>query len=262
MDTNLKNKLKSLKLTGDNESAFEQLVAVLDLPDATFDRNYEKLKGGITKMYSNKAIQDQIINIVSSADVDIDAELAARDKVIKEIESTTLSTNKKDLIITILKSATDVMASMTKNPRIRIEVKVKKLNSDAILPTYAHPSDAGADIYSSEDVEIPGGATTIVKTGIQVAIPAGYMIQICPRSGLSAKTPLRIANAPGTIDSSYRGEIGVIMHNTGAAPYTVNKGDRIAQMIIAPAPMIVWEEVNELDETERGNGGFGSTGKS
>ena len=105
----------------------------------------------------------------------------------------------------------------------------------------------------------------IVKTGIAVAIPAGYEIQIRPRSGLSLKSKLRIANAPGTIDTEYRGEIGIIMTNTGDVPYVIDKGMKIAQMVIAPTPMIKWNEVTTVEElgtTDRGADGFGSTDKA
>jgi dUTP pyrophosphatase len=115
-------------------------------------------------------------------------------------------------------------------------------------------------VFANETVTLNGGDTVIVKTGIKVAIPIGYEIQIRPRSGLSYKTGLRVANAPGTIDSDYRGEVGVIMYNTSDENITIFKGDKIAQMVLSEVPMIKWNEVESLDETERGEGGFGSTG--
>jgi dUTP pyrophosphatase len=156
----------------------------------------------------------------------------------------------------------DITFDLAQNPRERIGVKIQLINEDAKLPEYAHDSDAGADIFAVEETVIPPHQTAIIKTGIKVAIPAGYEIQIRPRSGLSFKTPLRIANAPGTIDANYRGEVGVIMTNTGNLTQTIAKHDKIAQMVIAPVPMITWETVDSLDETDRGEGGFGSTDKS
>ena len=138
----------------------------------------------------------------------------------------------------------------------------RKITEDAVLPTYAHDTDAGADIYAVEDYKLAPHSTTIVKTGLKIAIPAGYEIQIRPRSGLSLKTNLRIANAPGTIDAEYRGEVGVIVENTGNLTATISKGDKIAQMVVMPVPMIKWEEVDELSQTSRGEGGYGSTDKS
>ena len=124
----------------------------------------------------------------------------------------------------------------------------------------ANPTDAGADISAVEDTTIEPNETKIVKTGIAVSMPRGYMIQVYPRSGLSAKTGLRIANSPGTIDASYNKEIGVIITNTAATPYTIEKGTRIAQLVIMPVPMIKWKVVEELEDS--GRGGFGSTGTS
>ena len=143
-----------------------------------------------------------------------------------------------------------------------MNIKFKLIHPDAVLPEYAHPTDAGADVFSSEDVTIAAGETKIIKTGLKVAIPVGYEIQVRPRSGLSAKTGIRVANAPGTIDSAYRGEVGIILHNTADIPYEIKTGDKIAQLIISPVPMIRWKEVATIsDDTERSTGGFGSSGR-
>ena len=132
------------------------------------------------------------------------------------------------------------------------------------LPSYSHEGDAGADVYSCEQVKVYPGETVMVKTGLYVAIPFGYEIQVRPRSGLSAKTTLRVANAPGTIDHQYRGELKVLIDNIGNDPVEININDRIAQLIIKPVWNIVWRQVNSKDalgKTMRGEGGFGSTGK-
>ena len=143
-------------------------------------------------------------------------------------------------------------------------MKVKVINKSANdLPFYATKGSAGMDVYSNEDLELEPLSTTIVKTGLFVKIPEGYEIQVRPRSGLSAKSSLRIANSPGTIDSDYLGEIGIIVDNTSQTfSYTVKKGERIAQLVLKKVEQIEWEEVEEFSETtERNTGGFGSTGK-
>lgn len=172
------------------------------------------------------------------------------------------------------------------------KVYVEKVTKDAIIPTYAHESDAGMDVYSNVDVVIAPGETVVIATGIKVAIPKGYEIQVRPRSGLSLNTPLRVCNAPGTIDVGYRDEIGVIMQNTSERYYTdgvgtvkvmddrhgdnhydltskgnkkgwyeIRKGDRVAQIVLQEVPKIEFVEVNNIKDIEGDrNGGFGSTG--
>jgi dUTP pyrophosphatase len=146
--------------------------------------------------------------------------------------------------------------------RDQVNVFVELCHDAAKLPEYARSGDAGMDVCAIETTVIPAGATIIIKTGLKVAIPDGYEIQIRPRSGVSLKTGLRVANSPGTIDAGYRDEIGVIITNTYAAmDQVVNKGDRIAQIVLAKVPQITWCQVASVTEIQgdRG-GGFGSTG--
>jgi len=138
-----------------------------------------------------------------------------------------------------------------------------KRKEGAFLPEYQHPGDAGADIYAflpDGPVEIGTGETEVIMTGIHVSIPEGYEIQIRPRSGLAAKHGITVLNSPGTIDCNFRGEIGVILHNSSNEVFTVDSGDRIAQMVLCPVYNIVWAETDELPDTLRGENGFGSTG--
>lgn len=142
-------------------------------------------------------------------------------------------------------------------------VHIQLSHPDAHMPKYANENDAGMDIYAVEEVLIKSQETVIVPTGLKVAIPIGYEIQIRPRSGMSFKTPLRLANSPGTIDAGYRDEIGIIIHNTSLhEAYTIKKGDRIAQMVLQRVPKIVWNQVdNVVDIGEDRGGGFGSSGR-
>lgn len=138
-----------------------------------------------------------------------------------------------------------------------VNIKVIKDTEDAILPTYAHFGDAGADLYANEEIDIQPNEVKIISTGLRVEIPDGYEMQIRPRSGMTTKTP--IIGQFGTIDSGYRGPLGVMLYNHGETSYRVQKGDRIAQAIIAPTYHGNFLIVNSLSETERGEGGFGST---
>ena len=143
-----------------------------------------------------------------------------------------------------------------------IPVRIKRLphGQGLDLPAYATEGAAGMDIVSAEDVTLAPGARHAVATGLSVAIPAGYEIQVRPRSGLALKHGISIPNTPGTIDSDYRGELKVILINHGAEPFAIARGDRVAQLVLAPVTQAAWNEVADLDETERGAGGFGSTG--
>ncbi len=137
----------------------------------------------------------------------------------------------------------------------------KRIHPAAVLPTYAHPSDAGMDVRSVQELIIPAGQRALVPTGLVAIIPPNYEIQVRPRSGLALKQGVTVLNTPGTIDSGYRGEIGVILMNLGEQAFEVKVGDKIAQLVFAPVTQPTIEEVFEIDETDRGAGGFGSTGK-
>ena len=143
-----------------------------------------------------------------------------------------------------------------------VSIKVKALEGVSI-PEYKTAGAAGADVCAFVDspVELKPGDNALIGTGLFFAIPDGYEIQVRPRSGLAAKNGVTVLNTPGTIDSDYRGELKVILINLGKETFTVNKGDRIAQIVAAPVTRAQFNSVETLDETERGAGGFGSTGK-
>lgn len=142
-----------------------------------------------------------------------------------------------------------------------VDVNVKLLDPTATAPQFAHSNDACADVRANEDITILPHEVVLVPTGFALAIPEGYEGLVRPRSGLSLKHKLLVVNTPGTIDAGYRGEIKIVLMNLGNTSYTMRKGDRIAQLAIRPVPQINFIEVDELDSTKRGAGGFGSTGK-
>ncbi len=136
----------------------------------------------------------------------------------------------------------------------------KRIHPEAILPAYAHTSDAGMDVRSVEALTIPVGKHALVHTGLVALLPLGYELQVRPRSGLALKQGVTVLNTPGTIDAGYRGEIGVILANFGESDFEVKPGDKIAQLVFAPVVQPIVEEADAIDETDRGAGGFGSTG--
>ncbi len=139
-------------------------------------------------------------------------------------------------------------------------VKIKKLTSDAHVPHYAHFGDSGADLFSTEDCTLQPMARHAVATSLAAEIPKGFELQVRPKSGLALKSGLTVLNTPGTIDFGYRGEIRVILINLSSEPYQIEKGQKIAQLVVAPVAYAEFQEVDELSDTARGAGGFGSTG--
>ena len=143
-------------------------------------------------------------------------------------------------------------------------VDVQRLphGADLPLPSYATTHSAGLDLMAavSGEVTLAPGARQLIPTGLAIALPAGFEAQVRPRSGLALKHGITVLNSPGTIDADYRGEVQVLLINHGAAPFVIKRGDRIAQMVVAPVTQITWKPVSQLDETERGSGGYGSTG--
>ena len=142
------------------------------------------------------------------------------------------------------------------------KIQIKKLSSSVSIPKYETPGSSGMDIaaYIENNIIIYPGEKALVPTGFSISIPIGYEVQIRPRSGLAAKRNITVLNTPGTIDADYRGEIKVILINLGKEKFIIENGERIAQMVVCPVVQVNLEEVKELSCTERGSGGFGSTG--
>ena len=143
-----------------------------------------------------------------------------------------------------------------------IEILIKRLSKNISLPKYETEGSSGMDLAANieKEIRIDPGKSAIIPTGLAVSIPKGYEIQIRPRSGLAAKSKITVLNTPGTIDADYRGEIKVILINLGDKSFLIEKGSRIAQMIVCPVAQVKIQEVDNLSKTNRGKGGFGSTG--
>ena len=145
-----------------------------------------------------------------------------------------------------------------------LPVEIRRLphGADLDLPAYASDQAAGLDLAAAvaADVTIAPGARVLIPTGISIALPAGFEAQVRPRSGLAARHGVTVLNSPGTIDADYRGEIGVVLINHGEAPFVVARGDRIAQLVVAPVARVAWRDVADLPDSRRGGDGFGSTG--
>lgn len=155
-----------------------------------------------------------------------------------------------------------VFIPTSKNMSVEISITWVDSSKQSALPAYATHGSAGMDVRAvlADSITIQPGAVAMIPTGLAVAIPLGYEMQVRSRSGLAAKNGVFCLNSPGTIDSDYRGEVKVILANFGAEPFTISNGDRIAQLVVAKHEHVRWKEVTTLPETDRGEGGFGSTG--
>ena len=145
---------------------------------------------------------------------------------------------------------------------MKIKVKISMMaGCEELLPAKAHADDAAFDLRSRVDMTVPVNKSTLVPTGVFIELPVNYEAQVRPRSGLALKHNITLTNSPGTVDAGYRGEVGVIMFNHGPEEFTIKRGDRIAQMVIAELPVVELEVVKALSDSDRGEGGFGSTGR-
>lgn len=234
-------------------AGFDEFIGLFQTPDVIFDAMYPALKSSFKEQFSDTHIKKLVQELRASKD--FDSFKIETIRLIKELQSIKdVSENKKEFITSFL--------SIFIDEEYDAEVFIQLLNDDIKIPVYANLTDAGADISANEDITIPAQTFgTLIHTGISVAIPNGWLISVRPRSGLSKKTTLRISNAPGTIDAGYRDEIGILIDNIGTEPVVINKGDRIAQLILEKSYHIKWNKTNSVKEIgEDRGGGFGSTG--
>jgi dUTP pyrophosphatase len=271
-------------------SNFEEIAMLLSLPDKDFD-----VLSGAILLETEKAISDSNNLILLKKEMETygltqDELVDQYANLMAALDMIDMPKNKIDFLKRYIGIITNAFTEGQKASKRIIEIPIE-LIGDAKIPKYAHVGDAGIDVYAFEDYDIEPGETVLVKTGIKVAIPLGFELQVRPRSGSSLKTKLRIANAPGTIDSSYRGEICIIMENIEpkitdieydfidnpdepskpeikiisikhGRPFHIDKGERIAQLVLNEIPLAHFYQVDNLDifSTERGEDGFGSSG--
>lgn len=232
--------------------AGEEFFEFLTTPDSTFDMMYPTLKEAVLEQFTDpsfRALKNSIIDDKSYIEV--------REKMpvlIEELKTVSgINKNKVQFLQIFL----DLLISDPYD----LEVEVELIHKNAKIPTYTNPTDAGADVYACEEITIPANSFgTIIPIGVKFGIPAGWEFQVRPRSGLSHKTAMRIANAPGTIDAHYVNEVGVIFDNHSNEDHIFQKGDRIAQLVLAKTYKAKFKEVDKLTiESDRG-GGFGHSG--
>lgn len=271
----------------------EPVLAMLELPDLEFNLMQEHILEELEKSLNNP--NDKLLMVQSMAAQGLKAEdlVAVFQDVASKLEEQLrghFTQEKIDFVKRFLGSMVNAIQDTENIPKRTISVPMALCREGAVMPTYANLGDAGMDLYACEEITILPGETKIVPTGIKVAVPMGYELQVRPRSGQSAKTKLRVANSPGTIDSGFRGEVGVILENVDSAirditteevfkedgslshlrvisiatgaPYVIEKGQRFAQLVLSEVPTCVFYEVDSIDDIGRDRlGGFGSSGK-
>lgn len=240
------------------EQAAAGLSYIFEMPDEMFRMVYPQMKEEFIKSVKNGEFEKDAFQQGASK-VEKEEVLNSFKELYNEFKEEGVCEEKLDFLMTITEAIENIINSI--GYRDSVAVAIEFCHENAKEPTYANPDDAGCDVYAVEKTVIAPGYTMVVPTGLKVAVPAGWMLSVRPRSGMSAKTGVRVANAPGTIDTGYRDEVGIILHNTGDEVYVVNPGDRIAQFVIEPAPMIRFKQVDSVAEIgENRGGGFGHSG--
>lgn len=265
---------------------FEELGMILALPDEQFNILAPVFIAELEKSFNNVSDKLIIVNALNAAGVKVEDLKDNYNQLITEIDSQladNLSQNKRDFLKRMLSITYNSIADTQGISKRIIQIPIEICREGAKMPTYANPGDAAVDLYATEEYTINPGEQIIIPIGLKAEIPLGYALLIQPRSGLSAKSKLRICNAPGLIDSGYRGEIGVICENTAnriedieyefddngkiivksifhGASITIGKGERFAQMRLVEVPSAAYFKVEKVEETARGQKGFGSSG--
>lgn len=247
------------------------------------DEDFDKVKGSVldamregVSRQENKQLYATLVKQNNFSKEQYIEELKKIDSLV-DTEMSDFSETKRDFMKQFFSICYNAIIDSFDVDRRAIQIPIEICNPEAKIPTYAHKGDAGMDVYSTIDVTIAPGETKLIPLGFKVAIPEGYELQVRPRSGFSLKTHLRVANAPGTIDSGYRDEVGIILHNCAPTiqdfgdgraetclygpSYTISKGDRIAQLVLQAVPTALFIKTSDISKIgEDRNGGWGSTG--
>lgn len=247
------------------------------------DEDFDKVKGSVldamregVSRQENKQLYATLVKQNNFSKEQYIEELKKIDSLV-DTEMSDFSETKRDFMKQFFSICYNAIIDSFDVDKRAIQIPIEICNPEAKIPTYAHKGDAGMDVYSTIDVTIAPGETKLIPLGFKVAIPEGYELQVRPRSGFSLRTHLRVANAPGTIDSGYRDEVGIILHNCAPTiqdfgdgraetclygpSYTISKGDRIAQLVLQAVPTALFIKTSDISKIgEDRNGGWGSTG--
>lgn len=274
---------QALEESGEGESAdmTRSLMALLSMPDDQFDMMAPGVLEAYVRSVNNPNDRIMLVQALNATGYSADDLTDSIVEITETIDKLELPVAKKDFLKQLIGTLTNAVNETEGISKRYISVPIELCNENAVIPQYAHVSDSGVDVYALEDITVHPGETVLVPTGIKVALPPGYELQVRPKSGRALKTKLRVANTPGTIDSGYRDEIKVIIENVEppikdltiddegrvtsilhGSDFFIGKGEKFCQLVLSEVPKITFyrvENIAEVDDIDRG-GGFGSTG--
>lgn len=266
---------------GENGGMLDAIGSVLSLDEDQFALVAPGIVQSFEQSVNNPNDKIALVQAINASGMKADDLSGSYEGICEEIEKLELSTQKRDFLKTIIGTIVNAVNDTEGIAKRNVQVAIELCHPDAKIPQYAHITDSGVDVYALDDITIKPGETVLVPTGIKVALPAGYELQVRPKSGRALKTKLRVANTPGTIDQAYRDEIKVIIENIESpikditvdeegkvtsilygSSFTIGKGEKFCQLVLSEVPKISFyrvESVLEIDKEDRG-GGFGSSG--
>lgn len=253
------------------ETLVQSIKGLVEVDEAAFnDEALKVLLENVDTQFSPELVNQSVNQIIQNLEQQGANKEDARQSVDALVETlkgmiygdNQFSGNKKVFVDTIMDKMIDIFEqALEKYHSYAIELPMT-VEDGAKVPTYAHETDAAADLYAMEDITLQGNTrSNKLRTGIKIQLPEGWLALIIPRSSIGAKTPLRLSNSVGLIDSGYRGELGVLYDNTSDVPYEIHAGDRIAQLLVMPSYRFKAQVVDTLEDSDRGEGGFGSSGQ-
>lgn len=274
-------KILNIADTGDGKNPFEAISAILALDEDQFGIVAPGVIQSFNQSINNPVDKIALTQAMNASGIRADELMGGFNEICKEIENLDTSVQKRDFLKNLIGTIVNAVSDTEGISKKTVQVAIELCHPNAKIPQYAHISDSGVDIFALDDISVKPGETVLVPTGIKVALPAGYELQVRPKSGRALKTKLRVANTPGTIDQEYRDEIKIIIENIEprikditvdeegkvtsilyGSDFTIGKGEKFCQLVLSEVPKIAFyrvENVLEIDKNDR-NGGFGSTG--
>jgi len=273
--------LEQILGVGEENSILNEMAAILNLDEDQFALVAPGIIQGYQQSVNNPNDKIALVQAINATGLKSEDLTGSFESICEEIEKMDMSVQKRDFLKNIIATLVNAVNDTEGIAKRNVQVAIELCHPDAKIPQYAHITDSGVDVYALEDITIKPGETVLVPTGIKVALPAGYELQVRPKSGRALKTKLRVANTPGTIDQGYRDEIKVIIENVESrikditvdeegkvtsilygGDFTIGKGEKFCQLVLAEVPKIAFYRVDKVTDvdTENRGGGFGSTG--